>query len=59
MDKNLIEAKRLWEKFTDVCIDENECIETPFEDFEVGTSRYDIWHWFEDKFGVSVGNDLM
>lgn len=58
-EKNLKMARELWEEFADVIIDDNECIESSWRTFDAGTSRYDIWHWFEDFFGVSVAKDLM
>lgn len=58
-EKNLEMARELWEEFEDVIVDDNECIENPWRTFEAGTSRYDIWHWFESFFGVSVAKDLM
>ena len=54
----LMAAKNLWNRF-DVPIDENECIEEDWEYFPAGTHREEIWHWFEEVFGVSVAKDLM
>ena len=48
----------LWEKFGDIPIDDNDCILTPFLHFDTGTNRFDIWHWFEDKFNVTLGELL-
>jgi hypothetical protein len=49
----------LWAEFGDVPMDpETECIEQPWRGFSAGTHREEIWHWFEDTFGVSV-HDLM
>lgn len=53
------EARLLWKELGNVPIDENENIEENFEDFPVGTSMYEIWHWFEDHFNLSVVEDLM
>lgn len=52
-------AKKLWEELGDIPIDENENIELPFLHFSVGTYRYEIWHWFEEHFDLSVVEDLM
>lgn len=49
----------LWNKLGDIPIDEQECIEEKFEHFEIGTHRETIWHWFEEKFNLSVAKDLM
>lgn len=49
----------LWHEFGDVPMDsETECIEVAWHGFPEGTHREEIWHWFEDTFGVSV-YDLM
>lgn len=51
--------KELWEEFGDVPMNpETECIDDDWNGFPKGTHREDIWHWFEDKFGVRV-YDLM
>lgn len=49
------ECKVLWEKFGDVPIDENENIEIGWGPFPAGTFREVIWHWFEEQYGISVG----
>lgn len=60
MDKtNLIKAKELWDELADVTVDENDCIEKDWYIFEKGTNKIDIWHWFEEYFGVSIVKDLM
>ena len=49
----------LWDAFGDVPMDpETECIETEFEHFPTGTHREEIWHWFEDTFGVRIADLL-
>lgn len=45
----------LWAELEDVIVDENECIVSNWRGFEAGTHREDIWHWLEEKFGVSIG----
>lgn len=53
-------AEELWSRFGDVPMDpETECIEENWNGFYAGTFREDIWHWFEETFGVSVAVDLM
>lgn len=47
-------ARSLWEEFGDVPIDNNDCITEDWNGFEAGTDRFDIWHWFEEEFGISV-----
>jgi len=55
----MLVARDLWIKLGDVPTDGDECIEEPFRDFLPGTSVYEIWHWFEDQFGVDIAKDLM
>lgn len=43
------DLKRLWKKFTDVPINNNDEIEEDFHFWEKGTCRFDIWHWFDEK----------
>lgn len=54
-------VKDLWESFGDVPINpETECLEEPWGDiFHKGMHREEVWHWFEEKFDVSVGDELM
>lgn len=59
MEIKLNEAKEYWSKLGDVCIDEEECIDTEFDGYPVGTDIYTIWHDIEEKFNVSIGRDLM
>ena len=40
-------AKALWQELGNIPINEE------------GTDRYDIWHWLEDKFDISIAKDLM
>lgn len=50
----------LWMEFGDVPMDgETECIETSWRGFPAGTHREEIWHWFEERFDLSVARDLM
>lgn len=37
----------LWEEFSDVLIDDDECILDDFIGFECGTHREEVWHWFD------------
>lgn len=58
-EENTEKAKALWALFGDIAIDDNECIKSPFESFQIGTDRYEIFHWFEETFNLSVTKDLM
>lgn len=52
-------AKKLWEELENIPVNEDEEIDVDWNNFDKGTSIYDIWHWFEEEFDVSVAKDLM
>jgi len=52
-------AKQLWAEFGDVPIDEDDNTESEFKHFPAGTRKWDIWHWFEETYDVSIAEDLM
>ena len=62
----LEDAKRLWEEFGDVIVDDADNIEESWhvqgliftQVFPAGTNKFEIWHWFEETFDVSVATDL-
>ena len=48
-------VQAIWDEFGDVPMDpQTECIEEDWRGFEAGTHREEIWHWFEERFNVSV-----
>jgi len=57
--KNIEEAKRLWDLLGDVPTNDDNEIDEEFLHFEKGTDVFEIWHWFEEKFDLSVAEDLM
>jgi hypothetical protein len=51
-----IDVAFLWEEFGDVSMNpETECMDESWNRCKEGTFREDIWHWFENEFGASVG----
>lgn len=57
--KNYNEALRLWNDLGNIPVDDDDGIETAWEDFPAGTNKIEIWEWFEEKFNISVAVDLM
>jgi hypothetical protein len=60
--KNIINQyvyKKLWQKLGEIAVNEEDEIEDSFLHFEKGTDKQEIWHWFEEKFNISVAKDLM
>lgn len=58
-DTPMNEIRELWDELSDVGIDINDDITSEWRGFAKGTSRFDIWTWFEECFNVSVALDLM
>lgn len=55
-----VKAKELWKTLEDVPVNPStECLEEEWHGFPIGTSKYDIWNWFEDTYYVSVAEDLV
>ena len=57
--KNIKQALKVWEELGKLPVNDNSIIESPFMHFEKGTDVHDIWHWIENTYNVSIGNDLM
>lgn len=49
----------LWELFAEVPVNNDDEIEEDFLCFEAGTSRFDIWHWFDERCPNNLHDDLM
>jgi hypothetical protein len=48
------ELEELWRQNANICIDGNECIDTPFHIWPTGTPREEIWHWFDERHPKGV-----
>lgn len=49
------ELEELWAQFGDIPMNpETECIEEKFMGWEPGTSREEIWHWFDERHSKGV-----
>lgn len=49
------DLEELWASFADVPMNpETECIEEKFMGWEPGTSREEIWHWFDERHSKGV-----
>ena len=48
------QLKDLWEQFGEIPINDWDEIEKPFLHFPAGTYRFDIWHWFDERWPGGV-----
>ena len=44
----------LWAEFSDIPINDLDEIEAPFLHFSVGTNRFEVWHWFDERWSGGV-----
>lgn len=56
---DLTQARELWAQLGDVAVNEDDELESPFLHFDIGTNKFDVWHYFEQRFDCSVVEDLM
>lgn len=54
IEKPLECAKCLWQAFADIPVNNEDELEAEFLHFEIGTDKYDVWHWFESEFGFAI-----
>jgi len=57
--KRIKQALKVWAALGDVPINDDDEIDLSFMHFEQGTDLHDVWHWIENTYNVSIGNDLM
>lgn len=55
----LMTLEQLWDEFSIIPIDNEDCITEPFLNFERGTSRFEVWHWFDERCPNGVVKDLI
>ena len=62
-DIGLKALKILWGQLGDMPINEDDEIEQVFHvphiDFDIGTDKFEIWHWFDEKCPNNLHDDLM
>lgn len=50
---------QLWEDFSEIPVNNDDEIEQSFLQFEAGTSKFDVWHWFDERCPNGLAVDLM
>ena len=55
----LLTLKELWNEFSEVPVFNNDEIEEDFLSFPVGTSKLDVWHWFDERCPRNLHDDLL
>lgn len=55
----LMTLPELWERFSHVEVNGDDEIQQSFLGFPIGTSKFDVWHWFDDRCPNNLHDDLM
>lgn len=55
----LCTLSELWEMFGDIPVNNDDEIEKDFLNFLTGTSKLDVWHWFDERCPNNLHDDLM
>lgn len=55
----LCTLSELWEMFGDIPVNNDDEIEEDFLNFPAGTSKIDVWHWFDERCPNNLHDDLM
>lgn len=55
----LMTLSELWAKFGDITVNNDDEIEKDFLNFPAGTSKLDVWHWFDERCPNNLHDDLM
>lgn len=48
------EIRELWQQLGDVPVNEEDEIDEDFDIWEKGTDKFEIWHWFDEKYEQGV-----
>jgi len=55
----LLTLPELWENFSKISVNNDDEIEEEFLGFDVGASKLDVWHWFDERCPNNLHDDLM
>lgn len=51
--------QQLWQAFEEIPVNNDDEIEMDFLNFPKGTSKFDVWHWFDERCPHNLHDDLM
>ncbi len=50
---------QLWKEFSEIPVNSEDEIGYDFLNFDTGTSKLDVWHWFDERCPNGLAVDLM
>lgn len=62
---NLENATKVWDLLGDIPVNDNDDLDEDFNIvdyniiFKKGTDKFEVWHWVEEKFNISIAEELM
>ena len=62
---NLENATKVWDLLGDIPVNDNDDLDEDFNAvdhniiFKKGTDKFEVWHWVEEKFNISIAEELM
>jgi hypothetical protein len=56
---NLFTLEELWKRLGDIEVNAEDEIEEEFLNFPAGTSKFDVWRWFDERCPNSLHDDLL
>lgn len=62
---NLENATKVWDLLGDIPVNDNDDLDEDFNVvdyniiFKKGTDKFEVWHWVEEKFNISIAEELM
>lgn len=56
---NVFELEKMWSAFADILINLEDEIEVDFYYWKKGTSRFNIWHWFDEKLPNGIAEYII
>ena len=51
--------EELWSDFSEISVNNDDEIETDFMFWKAGTSKFEIWHWFDERCPNNLHDDLL
>lgn len=58
-NEEFLTLQELWNRFSDIAINNDDEIENDFIQFEAGTSGFEVWHWFDKRCTNNLHDDLL
>lgn len=52
-------AQDAWNALGEIPVDSHDDIEESFLQFPSGTDKFEVWHWIEEYYDISIAFDLL